>query len=85
MASKRDELRAFKKLQEAFPNEDVSLECCYDNFRGGKLIVYYSAYHAGENGAMSTLRSHNYKDLHTTPMAAVDWLIVNKPEVQNES
>jgi hypothetical protein len=80
MSSKKDELRAFKKLQAAFPNEVVSLECCYDNIRDGKMMIFYTASHMINRKGTSSYQRADWRDTLTTPMAAVDFLISLKEE-----
>ena len=71
MATKREERQAFRKLQEAFPSEYVSLDHIYNS-----LEEYYSAYHEGKTELLRahSLRANNYAKM-TNPMEPVDYLI----------
>ncbi|AZF89975.1 hypothetical protein [Methanosarcina virus MetMV] len=71
MSSKREEVKAFKRLAKEFPDEYVQLEIYYS---GCNKIMnkHYTAYHAGVTEAE---RDSSADKASATPDEAIDALI----------
>ena len=74
--------QALIKLQEAFPDEYVSVDLIMESWHDN---IYYSAYRSGKlddpiDTGYSTYMNIDYAVEFTVPMQAVDWLIAQSKE-----